>query len=124
MPKTTRQSLGQRGEQLASEHLLTLGYSVIDRNYHCALGEIDIVARRDDLWIFVEVRTRRGRKYGTPEESITPRKRAHLIAAAQTYLQAKDIRDVNWQIALVAIEFGSTGQLLRVDVIENAINEQ
>lgn len=124
MPKTTRQSLGQRGEQLAADQLTTLGYSIMDRNFYCGVGEIDIVARRSDLWIFVEVRTRRGRKYGTPEESITPRKRAHLIAAAQTYLQAKEIGDVDWQIALVAVEFGPAGQLLRVDVIENAINEQ
>jgi putative endonuclease len=124
MPKTTRQSLGQHGEQLAADQLTTLGYSIIDRNYHCAVGEIDIIAQRNDLWIFVEVRTRRGRKYGTPEESITPRKRAHLIAAAQTYLQVKDIRDVDWQIALVAVEFDPAGQLLRIEVIENAINEQ
>ncbi len=124
MPKTNRQSLGQRGEDLAADKLITLGYAIVERNFRCTAGEIDIVARRGDLWAFVEVRTRRSRTYGTPEESITGRKRAHLIASAQSYLQAHSIENANWQIDLVAVEFDATGKLQRVDVIQNAVNGQ
>lgn len=124
MPKTNRQSLGQRGEDLAAEKLVALGYSIVERNFRCTAGEIDIVARRDNLWAFVEVRTRRSRTFGTPEESITGRKRTHLITSAQSYLQTHEIQNANWQIDLVAVEFDSAGKLKRVDVIQNAVNQQ
>jgi putative endonuclease len=71
--------------------------------------------------VFVEVRTRRGGEFGTPEDSITPRKRQHLVAAAQTYLQEHQLPDVAWRIDVVAVELSRRGELLRVDVIENAI---
>jgi putative endonuclease len=116
-----RQHLGRRGEALAAERLAALGYTLVARNYRCAAGEIDLVARRGEAWVFVEVRTRRGGRFGTPEDSITLRKRQHLIAAAQTYLQAHQLADVAWRIDVVAVELSSRGELVRVDVIENAI---
>ncbi len=119
-----RQSLGRRGEQLAADKLSSLGCEIVARNFRCPAGEIDLIAKQGEVWIFVEVRTRRGRKFGTPEESITPRKKAHLIAAAQTYLQSQSLPDADWRIDLVAVEFTPTGKLVRVDVIENAVNEQ
>ena len=119
-----RQSLGRRGEQLAADKLSSLGFEIVARNFRCPAGEIDLIAKQGEVWIFVEVRTRRGSKFGTPEESITPRKRAHLIAAAQTYLQSQSLPDADWRIDLVAVEFTPSGKLVRVDVIENAVNEQ
>jgi putative endonuclease len=116
-----RAGLGRRGEGLAAERLAALGYEIVARNFRCPAGEIDLIARRRGAWVFVEVRTRRGRALGTPEESITPRKRRHLIAAAQTYLQQNDLHDVDWRIDLAAVEFSPRGELLRVDVIENAV---
>ncbi|HLF00532.1 MAG TPA: YraN family protein [Anaerolineales bacterium] len=121
---TARQMLGQRGEQLAADKLGASGYAIVERNYRCAEGEIDIVARHGEVWAFVEVRTRRGRAFGSPEESITARKKAHLIAAAQSYLQAHNIADANWRIDVAAVEFNAKGHLIRVDLIENAVNEQ
>jgi len=118
---TPRQGLGRRGEALAEEKLTALGYTIVAHNYRRAAGEIDLVARQGEGWVFVEVRTRRGGKFGTPEESITPRKRQHLIAAAQTYLQEHQLADVPWRIDLVAVELSTRGDLLRVDVIENAV---
>jgi putative endonuclease len=116
-----RVRLGRRGEALAAERLQALGYEVVGRNYRCAHGEIDLIARHGEGWVFVEVRTRRGERFGPPEASITPRKRAHLVAAAQHYLQAYDLNDVAWRIDLVAVDLGPAGQPRRVDVIENAI---
>ncbi len=116
-----RQSLGRRGEQLAADRLAALGYQIIERNFRCPAGEIDLVARDQDTWVFVEVKTRRGARFGTPEDAITARKRAHLIASAQHYLQARDLRDVPWRIDAVAVGLSTAGELLRVDVIENAV---
>ena len=116
-----RRALGQRGEDLAVQYLTTLGYFVRERNWRCAAGELDIVAERDSTLIFVEVRTRRGDRLGTPEESITPAKRAKLIAAAQTYLSERTETDRDWRIDVVAIEIGARGEVARFEVIENAI---
>lgn len=117
----TRIKLGQRGEALAVEKLQGLGYEIVRRNYRCAGGEVDIVARLNAVWAFVEVRTRRGLAFGTPEQSITPRKRAHMLAAAQAYLAEHDLIDVDWRLDVVAIELSAQGELLRIDLIENAV---
>ena len=116
-----RQGLGRRGEQLAADRLAALGYEIVERNFRCPAGEIDLVARWQDTWVFVEVKTRRGTRYGTPEEALTPRKRQHLIASAQHYLQARSLEDVPWRIDAVAVGLSTAGELLRVDVIENAV---
>ena len=117
----SRLALGQRGEQLAADKLAASGYELVARNFRCAAGEIDLVTKKGGAWVFVEVRTRRGRAFGSPEESITPRKKQHLIAAAQTYLQTHAAPDADWRIDFVAVEFSAKGELLRVEVIENAI---
>ena len=116
-----RRRLGQRGEQIAADRLAGLGYEIVERNYRCAAGEIDLVARHDGRWVFVEVRTRRGDRFGTPEESVTPRKQAHLIASAQHYLQAHDALDSDWRIDAVAVVLSAGGLIKRIDVIENAV---
>ena len=87
------------------------------------MGEIDLVTEKEGKLIFVEVRTRRGDRLGTPEESITPAKRARLIAAAQTYLDEQGQADRDWRIDVVAIEIGSHGEVKRCTLIENAIEE-
>ena len=117
-----RIGLGRLGERLAAVRLEAAGYEIIARNYRCASGEIDLITRHRGDWVFVEVRARRGRRFGAPEASLTPRKWQHLIAAAQSYLQARALDDVAWRIDLVAVELSPRGELLRVDVIENAVH--
>ena len=119
----TRHLLGKRGEQYAAQYLTDHGYAVRARNWRCPVGEIDLVTERDGMLIFVEVRTRRSDRLGTPEESITPAKRARLIAAAQTYLDEQGQTDRDWRIDIVAIEIGSHGEVKRCDLFENAIEE-
>jgi putative endonuclease len=118
-----RHSLGKRGEQYAAQYLTDRGYAIRTRNWRCPVGEIDLVAEKEGKLIFVEVRTRRGDRLGTPEESITPTKRARLIAAAQTYLDEQGQADRDWRIDMVAIEIGSHGEVKRCTLIENAIGE-
>ena len=113
--------LGALGEQAARGHLERAGFSVLDTNYRCPHGEIDIVARDGDAVVFVEVRTRRGGSFGTPEESITAGKARRLIAAAQTYLQTRDGLPPHWRIDLVAVEVDSRGRIARIERTENAV---
>jgi len=122
-PSLTRRArwLGQRGEQLAAEYLQAQGYTILARNWRCPSGEIDIVARHGDILVFVEVRARRAARYGTPEESITPRKRSKLVAAAYTYLQEAELTESNWRIDVVAIELASDGAVRRLNVVQYAI---
>jgi putative endonuclease len=104
VPRATgRRTLGQRGEALAAEHLRRLGYQVLATNFRCQWGEVDIVAMDGTTLVFVEVRTRRGAGFGTPQESLTPRKRAHLVAAAETYLQENPDAPKEWRIDLVSV---------------------
>jgi len=114
-----RVRLGRRGEELAAGALAQRGYRIVDRNWHCGVGEVDLVARRDGVWAFFEVRTRRGRRYGTPEESVTPRKRQRMIDVARTYLGQHDQTDVDWRIGFVAVEMDRSGRLLRVEVYDS-----
>ncbi len=118
----TRQRLGQRGEKLATEHLLAQGYRILARNVRYPAGELDIVAQDGSYLVFVEVRTRRGRNYGSPEESVTRTKQAKLIEVARTYLQEHELHDVDWRIDVVAVELAPDGRLLRVEVIKDAVH--
>ncbi len=119
----SRRRLGRRGEDYAAQRLAALGYTLHERNWRCTAGEIDLVAEQRGALVFVEVRTRRGDRLGTPEESITPAKRARLIAAAQTYLDEHSQTDRDWRIDVVAIDIGLRGEVTRCEVIENAIEE-
>ncbi len=118
---SARQGLGRLGEALVAERLLAEGYEIAARNWRCAYGELDIIAKRDGVWVFVEVRTRRGRAFGTPEESLTAAKRHHLGAAAQQFLTDNDALDAIWRVDLAAVELSPSGALLRIDMIEHAV---
>ncbi|MBX9718815.1 MAG: YraN family protein, partial [Microbacteriaceae bacterium] len=67
-----KDELGRTGEQLAVEHLTAEGYTILDRNWRCAIGEIDIVARHGETTVVVEVKTRSGLGFGHPLDAVTP----------------------------------------------------
>jgi len=119
--KGYKQRLGQRGEEIAVGYLRQQGYTILTRNWRCPVGEIDIVAREGETLTFVEVRTRRGDCFGTPEESITLAKQAKLVELAQSYLQEAKLEEVDWRIDVVAIEMGKRGEVKRVALIRNAV---
>ena len=78
------------GERLARQHLVRQGYEILETNIRLAgLGEIDIVARDGDTLAFVEVRTRRGQGYGSPEDSLTDAKQVRLAALAEAWLEVR-----------------------------------
>ena len=115
-----RRQLGKWGEERAAEFLQTTGYEIAERNWRCAAGELDLIAWDGECLAFIEVRTRRGRGHGTPEESVTPAKRAKLIELAQTYLLEHPELEADWRIDVVAVEVRSTSPP-RINLIRNAV---
>jgi putative endonuclease len=118
-----RNITGARGEQLAGELLKKRGDSIIETNYRCRAGEIDIVAFKDECLVFVEVRTKTS-DFGTPGESVTELKKQHLRAAAEDYLQNHENLPTCWRIDFVGVELDCTGKVTRIEVIENAVGEE
>jgi putative endonuclease len=118
-----RKPLGDLGEQLAKKHLRKKGYKLIESNYRCHSGEIDIVAKQKDCLVFIEVRTKSTLAFGTPEESLSPTKQKHMIKTAYHYLQNHQKLPENWRIDLVAVELGADSKLRRIEILENALEE-
>jgi len=112
------QRIGKWGEDIAAEYLIQRGYEIMARNVRTPYGEIDIITKQGDITIFVEVKTRTSNKMGLPEESITPRKRQHMLAAADHYAAENEID--HWQIDVISIE-GKPGSEPKITHFENAI---
>lgn len=115
-----RQSLGKWGESVAAVHLEAKGYEILSRNWRCSKGEIDLIAQAGQELVFVEVKTRKGRDTGTPEEGLTVKKGKKLLELAQLYLAENDL-EADWRIDLVAVELDRDGKLLRCEHLPNAI---
>ena len=115
-----RKQLGLWGESVAAEHLVAKGYQIVERNWRCRRGEVDIIAWAGEQLVFVEVKTRKGTGMGSPEEGLTPKKAEKLLELAQEYLAELDL-DPYWRIDLVALELDNRGKLVRFDHVENAV---
>ncbi|MCE5288961.1 MAG: YraN family protein [Nocardiaceae bacterium] len=96
----TNQNIGTRGEDLAVEFLEAIGLQVLDRNWRCRHGELDVVAADGSDIVFVEVKTRTGDGYGRPEEAVTPRKQQRLRRLAGLWLseQTRPWRRVRFDV--------------------------
>jgi putative endonuclease len=112
------QRIGKWGEQAAAEFLVQRGFVIIAQNFRTPYGEIDVIARQGEITIFIEVKTRTSNKMGLPEDSITPRKRQHMISAAEYYAAESEID--HWQIDVLSIE-GKPGAEPKITYFENAI---
>ena len=119
---SNRKETGAIGEKLAADLLKKRGYKIIQRNFRCREGEIDIIAQKDECIVFVEVRTKKNTAFGTPEESVTLSKREKLIALANTYIQAYDKPPQSWRIDVVAVELTPDNRVSRLEHIENAVS--
>jgi putative endonuclease len=119
-----RKDKGQLGENLAKDFLKKKGYRILETNYRCPAGEIDIVTRQKDCLVFVEVRTKANLNFGSPEESITASKMRHLELTANHYLQNHGKLPASWRIDLVAVELDSEDKVKRMELIENAIERR
>jgi putative endonuclease len=117
-----RKALGEMGERWARQYLEQNGYRIRETNYRCREGEIDIVAQDKDCLVFIEVRTKTGAAFGSPEESVTTAKQEKLVSVAMSYLQAHDDLPSEWRIDVVAIEVSLKGRVVRTELIRNAVS--
>lgn len=109
--------IGSRGEDLAETYLKKKGYEILERNFRCFLGEIDIIALKGDEIIFVEVKTRDNVKYGYPADFVTEEKQARILKAAEIYVEEKGY--YNYQPIFDVIEVFS-GEGNHIEHIEDA----
>jgi putative endonuclease len=100
---TERQTLGAYGEKVAAEHLQDQGLVVLDRNWRCPDGEIDLVLRDGDTVVFCEVKTRRGDRFGSPAESVTPDKMRRLRRLAIRWFQATGLHERDARFDVVEV---------------------
>jgi putative endonuclease len=118
----SRRELGQLGEAIAAKMLSARGYTIVERNWRCGIGEIDLVARDADTWVFVEVKLRRSSTFGDPQEAVTPRKQAKLLAAAIAYIESLHLLDEpSWRIDVIAILLSRNGTVERLDHFQDAV---
>jgi uncharacterized protein (TIGR00252 family) len=116
-----RRETGILGENLACDFLGKNGYDILERNYRCPNGEIDIIARQGETLVFIEVRTKHGQKFGTPEESIVPAKMEKLRTVAAHYGQNHDNLPASRRIDFVAVQLRKNNSVSRIEIIENAV---
>jgi len=119
-----RQLLGRKGEQMAADALCERGYRIVERNFRCRYGEIDLIAEERDDLVFVEVKTRRGSAFGRPEEAVTLTKRRKLAEVASYYLDLHAEGDRSWRIDVVAIDFNQDGKFREIRVYQHAVSEE
>jgi putative endonuclease len=112
------QKVGKWGENAVAEYLVERGYEILARNARTPYGEIDIVAKQADITIFVEVKTLRLSKNFFPEQNVTARKQAHMLACAEHYAAEHAID--HWQIDVISVE-GNIGLKPKITHFENAI---
>ncbi|OGO35093.1 MAG: hypothetical protein A2W35_11415 [Chloroflexi bacterium RBG_16_57_11] len=131
--KTSAQRVGRWGEELAAGYLQQKGYTLLERNARTPYGEIDLVtcqivadvpSMARPFIVFVEVKTRTGSAFGWPEQAVTARKRAHLLAAAQHYLQAHPELGGAWRIDVIAIRGAPPDSPPEIVHFENAISSE
>ena len=117
-----RKSLGKRGESIAAEFLEEQGYTILERNYRTPYGEIDLISKKNDSVVFIEVKTRASSTLGPPEISITRRKAEHMRDAAEYYIQQHPNLNNDWRIDVVALQIQSADTPPKIEHFENAIS--
>lgn len=115
-----RLALGKKGEELAAAKLTAMKYRILERNYRCPLGEMDIIAREKGSLVFVEVKTRATRDFGGPAAAVHEKKQRQLSRVALLYLNHKKIRGGPARFDVVAVDL--SGFEPKIEVIQNAFD--
>lgn len=107
---------GNIGEELAVKHLKKNGYKIIERNFTCHFGEIDIVAKHQNYYIFIEVKSRKSADFGLPRYAVNVRKQQTIIACAKWWLATHELMGSAVRFDVVEVVDGS------INVIKNAFS--
>ena len=111
-------TLGEKGENIAAAFLKKKGYNILSRNYKCSFGEIDIIAKHKKILSFIEVKTRSTKKYGPPQEAVTPAKQTKISRVALEFVQRYKMDNRAARFDVVSVQYLNDGY--EVDLIENA----
>ncbi len=111
--------LGNYGETVAIQYLVGEGYDILAKNFKCRHGEIDIIAKKDDYIIFVEVKTRRSLSYGTPAEAVDRKKQMKYGKIASIYIRNERLFDSSYRFDIIEIYISSCDSYT-INHIENA----
>lgn len=113
-----RVALGRRGERAAERHLRRNGYRIVARNFRAAGAEIDLVGMDGDTLVFVEVKTRRSRAAGAPEEAVDERKQRRMRRAAEVFARRYRADEFEMRFDIVAVD--ASGERLEIELLRNA----
>ncbi len=116
--RNRQQQFGAKGESLAARYLKKNGYQIIEQNYRNRLGEIDIIAREDNTLVFVEVKSRKSVRYGSPKTAVTPRKQRQISVVALAYLKSTGQTRTRARFDVVTVTTNRDGP--RIEIIKNA----
>lgn len=103
--KNFNKSIGTLGESISREYLLNNGYKIIDLNFRCYIGEIDIIAKKDDIISFIEVKSRYYNYYGLPRESVTHKKQKTISKVAYYYIKKYNLKNYFYSFDVIEIFF-------------------
>jgi len=107
-----KDAVGAYGERVAARHLTEAGLVVLDRNWRCAHGELDIVARDGPTLVFCEVKTRRGDQFGTPAEAVVPAKVRRLRLLATLWVAGAGLRPADIRFDVLSVRPQAAGPAL------------
>lgn len=110
---------GNYGEELACKYLKKLGYKILERNYRIRGGEIDIVCKDKDTLVFVEVKTRYTREFGSPADAMTFWKIKALLKTAKFYIQKINWGEKEYRLDFVSVDFSDNPEDPKIELIRN-----
>ena len=119
-PRDGRRAIGAQAEVLAARLLEDCGLRILEHNWRCPQGEVDLVADDHGVLVFVEVRSRTGEEHGHPLETVNMRKRARVVRAARLYLQEHSVASTEFRFDVVGITFPTDGGSPRLVHVEDA----
>jgi putative endonuclease len=120
---TFRRALGDFGERVAIAHLESKGYRIVATKFRVREGEIDVVAQRDGMLVFVEVKARRGTAMGSAVEGISARKAKRLLAAGEVFAARHPELPQDRRIDLIAIDLDASGRVTALEHVESAVED-
>lgn len=121
MAKRDKKEIGFDGENAAAVFLKKEGYKILQKNYICNLGEIDIVALHKKILVFIEVKVRSTDVFGPPEFAVTRHKRRQIVRTAETYLSRNKINDTDCRFDVVAIGYNTDKRIAaEIRLLKNA----
>lgn len=115
-----KQQIGRSGEDIAADYLKQKGYTILERNFNCWQGEIDIIALDKNEIVFIEVKTRRNIKFGYAVEAVNSQKIRHLWKAVEFYVYSHNLQ--NEFIRIDVIEIYLNGKSIKINHIKKAID--